>query len=284
MITYAGVDWVTMTSREDKVGMEWYSMYGRYRREKLLEANKEEPFNNGFYAGIGIASMRWGYSDHLGYILIISGSDAERFWQNLEPGTHRVTRLDICVDFWPKKPSLLARDLYDRVTPERLAEFPKLSLFRGPNGGDTLYVGSRHSQQYGRLYDKGVESRRGEPGQYWRAEVEYKKPLAGLMAQELIQENSAERRPAIIDTVAHWFIDRGIEALSDDAGKQPIKMTVEQRITTADRKLAWLQTQVRPTIQRLVSLGLGRDVMKSLLLDEETLVRIFASANVDNSE
>lgn len=275
-IDYAGVDWVTMTSREDAVGMEWYSMFMRYRKEKLKEADKEFHFNNGYYAGSGIASMRWGYSDHLGYIILISGADAERFWQHLEPGQHRVTRLDLCVDFRPEKPTLMSQQLFAGASRERKAEFPMLSLFVGPRGGDTLYVGSRHSQQYGRLYDKGVESGTEKPGVKWRAEVEYKKPLAGMMAGELILEDSVTRQQAIIDTVLHWFSDRDIRVLPESDNKLAITVSMEQRLTTADRKLAWLHSQVKPSVETLISLGLGKDVLKSLALDEEAMVKIFS--------
>lgn len=275
-IDYAGVDWVTMTSREDAVGMEWFRMYQRYRAEKLVQADNEFQFNNGFYAGAGIASMRWGYSDHLGFIILISGEDAERFWQHLEPGRHRVTRLDLCVDFRPDPSRLMANELFTGVSKRRKAEFPMLSLFLGPRGGDTLYVGSRHSQQYGRLYDKGVESGKEAPGVKWRAEVEYKKPLAGEMAGELILESSVTRQQAVIDTVLHWFSDRDIEVIPENEGRLAINISMEQRITTADRKLAWLHSQVHPTVKKLISLGLGREVMKALALDEEALKKIFA--------
>lgn len=275
MITYAGVDWVTMTSTKDGVGMKWYELYSKYRGTKLAEGDKEEPYNNGFYAGIGIASMRWGYSERLGYIVVVSGGDAENFWQNLEPGKARVTRMDICVDFTPAAPERLAKKLWNGLSEERRKELPGLSLFLGSKGGDTLYVGSRHSQQFGRLYDKGVEANNALPGVHWRAEVEYKKPLAGLMAGELIGERREQRVEAIVDTVKNWFFDRGVAILQDRTGNDAIHVSVEQRITTSDRKLAWLHSQVKPTVQRLVSLGLGREVLKSLLLDQETLDVIF---------
>lgn len=279
MISNAGVDWVTMTTEKDEVGYAWYAMYTKYRAVKLKEAETEMPFSNGYYSGLRIASMQWGYEKHLGYIVIISGSDADRYWERLSPVDARVTRLDLCVDFVHKDIEYLARDLFDSIEEERRKQKPGLSLFIGPEGGDTLYVGSRHSQQFGRLYDKGVESGTSPPGHYWRAEVEYKKPLAGLMAKELSEETSEGRVQAIADTVVNWFCDRDIPVLGDEAGERAIQISVEQRITTADRKLAWLRTQVGPTVRQLVSLGLGKEVMKSLLIDENTLLRMFATEN-----
>lgn len=279
MIRNASVDWVTMTTDKDIVGHTWYAMYVKYRAMKLKEAETEKPFSNGYYSGLRIAKMQWGHQEHLGYIMIISGSDAERYWDKLSPVDARVTRLDLCVDFVHKDVEYLARDIFDDIEKERLKQKPFLSLFIGPEGGDTLYVGSRHSQQFGRLYDKGVESGTSPPGHYWRAEVEYKKPLAGLMAGELVEETSANRVRAIADTVINWFCDRGIPVLGDEAGERAIQISVEQRVTTADKKLAWLRTQVGPTVRQLVSLGLGKEVMKSLLIEEDFLLRMFATEN-----
>lgn len=268
-----------MTTDKDRIGYQWYEMYTKYRDEKKKEANEELPFSNGYYSGLRIAKMQWGYEKHLGYIVIISGADAERYWNRLSPKDARVTRIDLCVDFVKKEPQYLANDLFMAIGKERKETTPRLSLYIGPEGGDTLYVGSRHSQQFGRLYDKGVESGTAPPGYFWRAEVEYKKPLAGLMATELKEETSQNRVPAIRDTVLHWFTDRGIEVPENVAGKTNISVSVEARITTADKKLAWLRTQVGPTVRQLVSLGLGKEVMKSLLIEEGDLLRMFATEN-----
>lgn len=278
-ITNASVDWVTMTTSEDKVGYIWYGLYTKYRAQKQRQADIEKPFSNGYYTGLKIASMQWGYEKHLGYILIISGGDAEKLWQHLKPSDARVTRLDLCVDFVKPDVSYLAKDLYEGTTAERKREQPKLSLYLGPDGGDTLYLGSRHSQQFGRLYDKGVESSTAAPGRYWRAEVEYKKPLSGLMATELAEESSDERVGAISDTVINWFLDRGIRLMEDWESRPGMTISVEQRVTTADRKLAWLKSQVSPTVRQLISLGLGKEVMKSLLIEEDMLLQLLATEN-----
>jgi DNA relaxase NicK len=279
VITNASVDWVTMTTTNDGIGAAWYTMYAKYRKMRQKEADRETPFSNGYYSGFRIGSMQWGYQEHLGYICIISGEDAERYWYTLSPTDARVTRLDLCCDFMYQDLKYLALELFEKASDQRKQEKPGLSLFIGPEGGDTLYVGSRHSQQFGRLYDKGVESGTSPPGHYWRAEVEFKKPLSGLMAAELVQETGENRVQAIADTVVNWFFDRDIKVLEDTVEGRRIQISVEQRITTAEKKLAWLRTQVQPTVRQLVSLGLGKEVAKSLLLNEDMLLRMFATEN-----
>jgi len=283
-IKYAGVDWLTMTTNNDQVGMSWFRMYEKYRKEKLAETEREKPFNNGYYAGLGIAAMRWGFSENIGYILIISGGEAEQLWQKLEPAKHRVTRLDLCVDFVLKEPMALAPEFYEKLEKEKADSQRMHSLFVNSRGGATLYRGSRQSQQYGRFYDKGVQAGTHEKGLKWRAEVEYKKPLAGSIAKQLASYTSETRAGAIIATVAFWYFGRGVNIEQLRTDNKPILVSVEQRITTAQKKLAWLRTQVSPTVTELIEAGYGSQVLKCLALDRRTLRRIRSGKDLTSSE
>jgi DNA relaxase NicK len=273
-VTYAGVDWLTMTTDKDKVGVSWYDMYVKYRAKMLLELEKEQPFNNGYYAGLGIAHMRWGYSENIGYILIISGSDAERMWQRLQPVNYRVTRLDLCVDFVLENPSAEAGTAYQKLIFQESTGNRRYSLFVNNAGGATCYIGSRHSQQFGRLYDKGIQAKTHKCGLRWRAEVEYKKPLSGMIAKALAEEKTEERGGVIIDTVASWFSERGVPLKNVATDNRQLVASVEARITTAEKKMAWLRSQVRPTVVQLVEAGYGKKVLECLMLDADRLEEI----------
>lgn len=273
-IVNAAVDWVTMTTKEDEVGSKWYRIYVKYRDAKIRETNRETPFHNGYYAGLGIAQMKWGYSETIGYILIVHGSDAERLWENLRPAMHRVTRLDLCVDVVLKTARRLAHSSYTALLAQEGMGNRKYSLFENSYGGATCYVGSRQSQQFGRLYDKGVQAGTHEQGLKWRAEVEYKKPLAGFLAKALSEVPPEERQGAILGTVAKWYSDRGVDADWLEPGGRWLSFSVEERITTADKKLAWLRTQVAPSVVELVEAGYGRQVLDCLMLDHRRLDEI----------
>lgn len=278
-IVWAGVDWLTMTTNRDSVGMSWFRIYDKYKKQKLAEVNKEQPFNNGYYAGLGIAAMRWGYNKKIGYILIISGGEAELLWQKVQPALHKVTRLDLCVDFVLNEADDLAQQHYTRLVEQPLASRRKYALFENSKGGSTLYIGSRQSQQFGRFYDKGIEGNTHEKGRKWRAEVEYKKPLAGAVATALADKTPEKRQGAIIATVGQWYADRNAGLSVVPTGGEALEIQVEQRITTAEKKLAWLRGQVGPTVVDLVEAGFGRSVLKSLMLDEERLKGIELSKN-----
>jgi len=270
-VKYAGIDWLTMTTKNERVGMQWWNTYAKYRKQKSLEGDKPKPFHNGYYAGEITAAMRWGWSKQIGYIVVVSGRDAERLYQRLQPGKSKVTRLDLCIDFLFDSPMDLAGLLYKMKKSQSYNRQRKFSLFVNSSEGATFYLGSRQSMQFGRVYDKGVESKKESPGKLWRAEVEYKKPLSGLISKRLASAKADDRELAICDTVCLWFADRGAELFPRGKVPNAIHVSVEQCITTAERKLAWLRSQVAPSVQELISAGYGKMVLDSLLLDVETV-------------
>ncbi len=274
-VKYAGVDWLTMTTKDAKVGYQWYNTYQKYKGVRRQDGDEEKPFHNGFYGGVRIASMSVGHSESIGYIVIVSGGDAERLFQRLMPGKKRVTRLDLCIDFYFERPKKLASKLYGKLQSDSTNKQRKSSLFVGNDGSETLYIGSRLSQQYGRLYDKGVQLKTTKPGHLWRAEVEYKKPKSGSLAKSLAAVKPEERVLSICDTVCEWYSERGVELFPWDNSLNSLHIGVQQRVITADKKLAWLRNQVQPTVAQLISAGYGRDVFEALLLDTEAISRAF---------
>lgn len=272
--SYVGVDWVTMTSDDEQAGHSWWKTYREYRDCQNGTEGAEREFSNGYYSGVRIAHMSWGYSETLGYILVVSGQDANYIWPMAYPVPHRVTRVDLAVDIGLNAASDLARANYQHLSLLEDDKRRSYSLFINNRGGSTLYVGSRHSMQYGRLYDKGVESGCGDPGEYWRFEVEYKKPIANGIIAELAKIDADDRATAIKDTVGAWYQKRRVDLPDVFDSSNAIDIMVQQRITTADKKLTWLRTQVQPTVRMLVEAGYGKDVMHSLMLDENTLKTI----------
>lgn len=270
-VSYAGVDWLTMTTKDEGVGRTWWSIYAKYRRQKEKEGDTAKAFHNGFYAGEKIGHLRWGYSEKIGYLLVASGRDAELMYTRLQPAKHKVTRLDLCFDFQLETPEYMAEELFKVLEEKNVKKKRKCSLFQGSDGGTTFYLGSRQSTQYGRVYDKGIQSGRDEKGLLWRAEVEYKKPLSGLLAKKISAVKSEERTMRIVDTVAEWFAERGAELFKKEGTSYPFHVSAEARITTADRKLAWLSSQVSPTVVTLIEAGYGRQVLDCLLLDTKRL-------------
>lgn len=267
----AAIDWLTMTTDSERVGMHWHNVYRQYRQVRRQEGNEEKQFHNGYYGGLRIDHMSVGHSDTIGYIVIVSGRDADLLFLRLMPGKHKVTRIDLAFDFEYEFSVPLADKLYLQLSNKALNQQRKFSKFSNSEGGATFYLGSRQSTQFGRVYDKGVEGKTREPGYLWRAEVEYKKPLSGIIANKLAQVSSDKRELVICNTVCEWFADRGTEVFPRGDTGQALHVSVETRITTADRKLSWLRSQVSPSVATLISAGYGKEVLKVLGLDIPTI-------------
>lgn len=274
---YAAVDWLTMTTQDERVGQNWWALYQKYKGVRRNEGNEEKNFHNGFYSGVRTASMSVGYSDRIGYIVVVSGSDAERLFRRLQPGKHKVTRIDLCIDTYYEKPRPLAKQLYQRLHKEHKNKQRRYSLFEASDGGMTFYLGSRQSMQFGRVYDKGIQTGKVERGKLWRAEVEYKKPISGSIARGLAEQSSEDRELVVCDTVGDWFFDRGAGMFPPKSASEALHISVEARITTATKKLAWLRSQVAPSVTELIALGYGRDVLNVLSLDIEAISEALAS-------
>lgn len=190
-------------------------------------------------------------------ILMVRGKIAEEAFQTaLLLDNIKYTRVDCCVDIMltERVPKLTRRlkDTYKGSFEPVLIE----SLT-----GDTLYVGSRESDIYIRIYDKSMEYGR-QLGTVWRFEVEFKGTKAPVVANRLKVDGLAISKDIV------WTALR-----SRDLPTPVIGTTVDIRgqlvtVSSAEMKLAWLGRQVRPTVKFLTSLGMKDEVYEQLGLIE----------------
>lgn len=96
-----------------------------------------------------------------------------------------VSRIDLAFDIrnTPMRPEKLYNDL---VSGSAVSTAKTFNLITGNDGGSTLYVGSRQSEAFLRIYDKGVESGTGE--NWIRVELELKSSKARFAAFTMASE------------------------------------------------------------------------------------------------
>ncbi len=270
--TYAGVDWLTVTAKEhDARHMLWYATE-RLKGVFMRAGEEVLPWKFKGYAGFKIGSMRWGSREDSD-IGILSGTDAYEHWFRFGVAAENCTRIDLAVtttlsERWKG----LAKGYYEwHARGNARPDVPNLgfTLIQNTHGGETVYVGSRTSRQFGRIYDKGAEQKKEElTGYQWRYEVEYKKPLAGPVLKALLSMvRDGDLPGAMRSSVHNWFAERDCPPIFEGAGPM-LELETEARVTSDEVKLWWLSSQVCPSVQKLVDRGRLDDVVKALGLWE----------------
>lgn len=268
----AHIDWLTATYPLD-AGIETNVSIAKAIRDELNHRRELVERKNWAwqgYTGESFNGICRGVR-HDGRIVKVSGERAHGVIKRLPKDGMKCTRLDLAVTLWftQDDPSRARREHVKAMgyREEKHKGRPyKIRLEDGTGDGDTLYIGSRSSASYGRLYDKGRETLQQEFATAWRWEVEFKEEAAAHIGIVLARYNYSPIN--IAATVQKWFDGRGVSLPLDVGGVQAIEAPKEKHTSDDERRLTWLTTHVQPTVQRLID-TVGRDaVLLALGLSE----------------
>jgi hypothetical protein len=254
----AGIDWLSTTTPDAKIGTEWYRAFCKYRQRYPLLI--QDWYHQGGYRGQKCVSVYYGESAKYGYIFKATGSAAGELLTWLcfsKERDFRVTRLDIRLDIRLVKcdERVASKIFYDNIESKR----PRFKLVRATEGaGETVYIGSPQSSSSVRVYDKGAEKGQ-EAGWLWRYEVVYRKPVADEIYDQVRIASIEDRFQAfIMDNIGSWLESRGV------APNWPHEVlaipVIISEMTPWDQKLMWLKRSVAKTVAQLIEAGYEREV------------------------
>jgi len=272
----AAVDWLTVTSKGSHQKIKMFD-YAREELENLKrQGNVAKPWKFKGYEGWSCASFRWGTREDSD-IAMLSGGEAQRGFLSLLEITDHATRVDLAVTVTLAEPLKdIALEAYVKLLKDiesGAVTTRKCSIVQGNDGGQTLYVGSRISDQLGRLYDKGIESIEREQesipqGKIWRYEVEFKQERARRVVSQLRKFTPKDKiHEGIGQTVLVWYEVRGITTLMKQADYLPFSTEVSATISDDEKTLRWLSHGVSPAVKRLIARGKGKEVLWALGLE-----------------
>lgn len=253
----ADLDWITCTASADGSSEALWAVGERVLTENEAEGYKATRWQAHGYRGWNSDGVRCG-ARASGSIVSLSGLKCRDEWKQALAAAEHCSRVDLAVDvhLYAEVPSL-PRDCYVSLfhKPPGNGRPAQRTLILNSNGGSTLYIGSRTSDRFARLYDKGIEQKASSAGRWYRLELEVKGNSAHPLAVGLLA--TPAHRDECLSVVAEYFQHKAMLII---AAKSPALICNEGRNpTTADKQLHWLSSQVRGTILELTrTVGLPR--------------------------
>lgn len=259
----AGVDWLTMTWKDD-------SDEGAYRfiRNVCGDAAHEtsegsvtwEPAVVLGYRGSRAGSTFHGRLQGQGCMLVASGAAAHWIAAVGRLEADNVPRIDVQATVWASRDvGHMPGEVAKRSVAARLGAMGrpwKVRLQNGFGEGDTAYLGSRQSDLYCRCYDKGRESGEAQYKQALRYEIECKGQWASRAYANLLERGCS--RPACFSIVAGAFDRRGVVLPAIRPTDAPFELVREDVADRTERTLNWYRDQVAPSVGRLLTEGVSR--------------------------
>lgn len=237
------IDWMQCSIKRSltgspfkKIGSMEKSSIGRYKTMNALQ------FGGKLYQS---------YDEEQGDMIIMTGDDChywrthmtdEKLIQAVSNYAHNLTRIDYAFDLY--NVDFNVRDELKRVADGGLFHTrSKVSLFDSYDEGATVYVGSKKSDSFVRIYDKGSEQ--GSPEMNWmRIEIQLRRRQAKQFLHDAIAgELSKVARGYLIRKFGIADADWWAEFIKSDEVIQPSPLGRPQ-----SAYMNWLWTTVLPSV------------------------------------
>lgn len=252
----SGIDYVTLTASSPRgihILKEYADARFAFLERQGFHVKHSAPMG---YSGWQVGPV-FGGARQDGYMIRVSGQDAQEAFQACWCEYVNITRLDLQLTLrsYPGLPMWAKWSAYQIETLRSTSQqcnWAKPHYHDHFGHGDTLNIGSRQSEKYGRLYDKEMESLDPDYERCWRYEVEYKGSSAQAYAKEMMDAQSISQRAAqvVLGQFAAWCVP--LPKVSLD---KTDPLTIDKIESDVERKLNWLRKQVAPTVRKIIELG-----------------------------
>lgn len=247
----AGIDYIRITSQDRQQKGRMLDYYRAIRVEDQRLGYKEQ--TGGAFGFMGKKCRHALYGDKDDWAMVqASGQAAKRSMRLVADGT-QATRIDLQLTYWVGEGEVentIRRAYNDACQAPSLAHRPiKVNMIESRHKAQTVYLGSRASDVFFRIYDKYEESGKEE----YKGCVRFELELKGRMAKALWQRwiDGTATLASALGMVINMLADRGVMVPCPDLEDQDIARLKPEK-TALDGTLAWLQHQVAPTVRRLV--------------------------------
>lgn len=261
----AGCDWITATTKQVNQSASlslWASQVFKHQR---AVGNVPRAWGMAGFSGFACGQIQLGMRGDE-FMVRLSGQLAQSNWKELYKRSESITRFDVQVTHRDNRdPRRRIRTHYRQALSHssKMKRGPYVTLITGNDGSDTLYLGRRTSNVYGRVYNKGVES--GDPhfARAVRFEVEFKDNLAMLVARDMAYAGGFV--PYAVARTKTFLESRGLS--STFLGDPLSRIRVSSTPTDLERKLEWLRKSCRKSIHAILEKNMGDQLLAALGLE-----------------
>jgi len=231
--------------------------------------------------GLGSTPRPWGWQGYVGWqcgqlcvgerydgtILRLSSVMAHRWCEQGLPVGHNMSRCDISLTVWgvydQSAVIALHSDVADKYRKSLQCRPFKLRLIDGKGDGDTLYLGSRSSDLFTRIYDKEKEQVNDES---YKGSLRYECECKERLALDAYTRCVARGYSATscMEVLVGLLLRRGVHALGAGHSSVVVTAPTQLPISSVENSLTWLEKQVSPTVRRLVREGYEEEVLHAL--------------------
>lgn len=171
----------------------------------------------------------------------------------------RITRIDLAFDLLDTGFNIQQR--YNELKSGNVkCSTSRANLVVGLDGGQTLYVGSRQSDKFLRIYDKAAEM--SIPGDWVRVELEVKGDTARALGTQLV--NASELTMARVAKQMLWSMVQWDDPIWQHLCSDTLAIDFSISHKKGDNIKSWLADQVAPAIGNYLIKGGDRDILDTL--------------------
>jgi hypothetical protein len=259
----AGIDWVTCTAKHVERRVALIDLARAIADREWQQQGEVREYTWQGYQMKQTGGITYGTRD-ADAICRLSGALANVFGLEVVKRADNISRLDVQATcrFDPPRDDL--GQLAFRTAVRHFRRHPRAPRPRAhvtPEGYETVTLGSRASDWFGRIYDKYRESGEARYAGCWRFELEIKGKTCPMVARALAHHEHPER--SAISLVRDHCARAGIKPapFGIDAG---MRRPSQARQTTDDKRIKWLSEQGRSVVAGLTARGRWLDTYTAL--------------------
>lgn len=268
MKTRSFIDWISFTlplARPLSFTELWdtIAVFTHTEARMWTRTNALYGYDMAFTYGVGVIAMAHSFRPEMGLHFQVSGQGLELIIANvggvyelmdeIAAREGKVTRLDVSIDVFDSALSIETLEIL-MTHADTVTSATKHMAISSQGGGKTLYVGSRQSERFLRIYNKAAErlaagADNAQSDDWKRIELEVKGAKAQALAMTLLEARKPQDS-IIRDWIVGFINFRQYDIWNTIMGTTSAKMSISHRKLTNSRK--WLLGVVARAIAKEV--------------------------------